>query len=39
VEKSLVCQQLANASAISATALNVLRVTRTGLLSNWKGLA
>lgn len=32
-------QQLANAIAISATALNALRVTRTGLLSNWKGLA
>ncbi|MFB3915258.1 MAG: MmgE/PrpD family protein [Terriglobales bacterium] len=32
-------QQLANAVAISATALNALRVTRTGILSNWKGLA
>jgi len=32
-------QELANAIAISATALNALRVTRTGLLSNWKGLA
>lgn len=31
--------QLANAIAISATALNALRVTRTGVLSNWKGLA
>jgi 2-methylcitrate dehydratase len=30
---------LANAIAISATALNALRVTRTGVLSNWKGLA
>ncbi len=30
---------LANAIAISATALNALRVTRTGTLSNWKGLA
>lgn len=32
-------RELANAIAISATALNALRVTRTGLLSNWKGLA
>ncbi len=32
-------QELANAIAISATALNALRVTRTGALSNWKGLA
>ena len=32
-------QELANAIAISATALNALRVTRTGVLSNWKGLA
>lgn len=32
-------RQLANAIAISATALNALRVTRTGRLSNWKGLA
>jgi len=32
-------QQLANAIAISATALNALRATRTGVLSNWKGLA
>ncbi len=31
--------RLANAIAISATALNALRVTRTGVLSNWKGLA
>ena len=29
----------ANAIAISGTAFNALRVTRTGLLSNWKGLA
>lgn len=29
----------ANAIAISGTAYNALRVTRTGLLSNWKGLA
>jgi 2-methylcitrate dehydratase len=29
----------ANAIAISGTALNALRVTRTGTLSNWKGLA
>ena len=29
----------ANAIAISGTALNALRVTRTGELSNWKGLA
>jgi 2-methylcitrate dehydratase len=32
-------RELANAIAISATALNALRVTRTGALSNWKGLA
>lgn len=32
-------KQLANAIAISGTALNALRVTRTGTLSNWKGLA
>ena len=31
--------QIANAIAISATAYNALRVTRTGNLSNWKGLA
>lgn len=31
--------QTANAVAISGTALNALRVTRTGQLSNWKGLA
>lgn len=29
----------ANAMAISGTAFNALRVTRTGALSNWKGLA
>src|SRR6266849_5115893 len=29
----------ANAAAISGTAFNALRVTRTGRLSNWKGLA
>lgn len=32
-------QQTANAIAISGTAYNALRVTRTGSLSNWKGLA
>lgn len=32
-------EQTANAIAISGTALNALRVTRTGALSNWKGLA
>jgi 2-methylcitrate dehydratase len=32
-------QRTANAAAISGTAFNALRVTRTGLLSNWKGLA
>jgi len=31
--------QTANAVAIAGTALNALRVTRTGELSNWKGLA
>ncbi len=31
--------QAANAIAISGTANNALRVTRTGALSNWKGLA
>ena len=31
--------QTANAVAISGTAFNALRVTRTGTLSNWKGLA
>lgn len=32
-------QQIANAIAISGTANNALRVTRTGALSHWKGLA
>ncbi|HIZ35250.1 MAG TPA: MmgE/PrpD family protein [Candidatus Ruania gallistercoris] len=32
-------EQTANAIAISGTANNALRVTRTGSLSNWKGLA
>jgi 2-methylcitrate dehydratase len=32
-------EQTANAIAISGTAFNALRVTRTGRLSNWKGLA
>jgi 2-methylcitrate dehydratase len=32
-------EQVANAVAISGTALNALRVTRTGALSHWKGLA
>jgi 2-methylcitrate dehydratase len=32
-------QQIANAVALSGTALNSLRVTRTGALSHWKGLA
>lgn len=32
-------EQTANAIAIAATAYNALRVTRTGNLSNWKGLA
>jgi 2-methylcitrate dehydratase len=31
--------ETANAIAIAGTALNALRVTRTGALSNWKGLA
>jgi 2-methylcitrate dehydratase len=31
--------QIAHAVAISGTAYNALRVTRTGTLSNWKGLA
>ncbi|MDE3179844.1 MAG: MmgE/PrpD family protein [Acidobacteriota bacterium] len=31
--------ETANAIAISGTAFNALRVTRTGTLSNWKGLA
>lgn len=32
-------EQTANALSIAGTALNALRVTRTGELSNWKGLA
>ena len=32
-------EKTANAIAISGTAFNALRVTRTGALSNWKGLA
>ncbi len=32
-------EQIANALAISGTAHNALRVTRTGAISNWKGLA
>jgi 2-methylcitrate dehydratase len=32
-------EKTANAIAISGTAFNALRVTRTGNLSNWKGLA
>lgn len=32
-------EKTANAVAIAATAYNALRVTRTGNLSNWKGLA
>ncbi|MDZ7692003.1 MAG: MmgE/PrpD family protein [Balneolaceae bacterium] len=32
-------EQTAHAIAIAGTALNALRVTRTGALSNWKGLA
>ncbi|HET7621894.1 MAG TPA: MmgE/PrpD family protein [Gemmatimonadaceae bacterium] len=32
-------ERTANAVAIAGTALNALRVTRTGTLSNWKGLA
>lgn len=35
----LPAEQIANAIAISGTAQNPLRVTRTGALSNWKGLA
>lgn len=35
----LPAEQTANAIAISGTANNALRVTRTGDLSNWKGLA
>jgi len=36
---SLDASHTANAIAISGTALNALRVTRTGTLSHWKGLA
>jgi 2-methylcitrate dehydratase len=36
---ALDCEQTANALAIAGTAFNALRVTRTGALSNWKGLA
>src|SRR5437588_3380468 len=36
---SLSRDQIANAIAISGTANNALRVTRTGALSHWKGLA
>jgi 2-methylcitrate dehydratase len=36
---ALAPEQIANTIAISGTANNALRVTRTGLLSNWKGLA
>ncbi len=41
VSKALGLDQngVANAIAISGTAYNALRVTRTGSLSNWKGLA
>ena len=41
VSKALELDQnkVANAIAISGTAYNALRVTRTGSLSNWKGLA
>ena len=41
VAKALELDQnkVANAVAISGTAYNALRVTRTGSLSNWKGLA
>lgn len=36
---ALPIEQIANAIAISGTANNALRVTRTGTLSHWKGLA
>jgi 2-methylcitrate dehydratase len=36
---ALDAEKTANAIAISGTAFNALRVTRTGRLSNWKGLA
>ncbi len=35
----LTADQTANALAMAGTALNALRVTRTGALSHWKGLA
>jgi 2-methylcitrate dehydratase len=35
----LTAEETANAIAIAGTAFNALRVTRTGTLSNWKGLA
>jgi 2-methylcitrate dehydratase len=35
----LSAEQIAHAVAIAGTALNALRVTRTGSLSHWKGLA
>lgn len=37
--RGLTPMQAANAIAITGTAFNALRVTRTGRLSNWKGLA
>lgn len=36
---SLTMEKTANAIAISGTAFNALRVTRTGRISHWKGLA
>ena len=36
---NLVQKGIANAVAMSGTAYNALRITRTGSLSNWKGLA
>ncbi len=36
---ALDARRIANALAISGTAFNALRVTRTGTLSHWKGLA
>jgi len=39
VALGLDAQKTASALAISGTALNALRVTRTGALSHWKGLA
>ncbi|PJH64120.1 MmgE/PrpD family protein, partial [Salmonella enterica] len=32
-------EEIAHAAAIAGTSQNALRVTRTGELSNWKGLA